>query len=233
MTAQDRPMIPEHTTVALAGGYGRLGLAVARQLLQETSVSVRLLGRDGARAEQAAAGLCSRFGRGRAAACRADARSADELIAALDGANPLVVCTTDAGHTAELARAVLAAGVDCVDLRYPQAILRDWRACEEDLREAGRCVLTQAGHLPGLPGIFLRYAHARNPRIRNVVLATAIRPRHPISVGAAAELVEELRACRSAVFAGWISSAALEDGCACRCSWKNSAGCRRTWGWTN
>lgn len=190
----------ESRTIAILGGYGRMGLAVARLLLQETNVRVRLMGRDRAKLDRAVSDLHSRFAPGRVTACVADAQNADGLIAAVNGANLLVVCTTGASRTAGIARAVLAGSVDCVDLRYPQSIVREWRVHESDVREAGLCVFTQTGHLPGLPGIFLRHAYAKNPFIRNVVMATAICPAQPLSVGAAEEMADELRDGESGFF---------------------------------
>jgi hypothetical protein len=196
----------EPLTVAILGGCGRMGLALARVLLQETNVSVRLAGRDRAKLDRAVSELGSSFVPGRVTVCIADARDAEGLAAAVRGARLLAVCTTGAGHTAGIIRSVLEAGVDCIDLRYPQSVAREWCAHEADVKRAGIRVFIQAGHLPGLAGIFLRHLHAKNALIRNVVMATAIRPSQSVSAGAAEEMVDELRDGESGVFAGgrWV-----------------------------
>lgn len=179
--------------VAVLGGYGRLGFALAEKMLRATDHRVRLIGRDAVHLGAAAEELSSSCARDRVDACVADAADVKSMCAALQGVDLLVVCIAGSNHTGTVERALIAAGADCVDLRYPRGVQEAWRARDGDLRSAGRRVFIHAGHLPGLPGLLVRRALTQSPSLHRLVLATAMSPQPPLSVGAAAELLDELR----------------------------------------
>jgi saccharopine dehydrogenase (NAD+, L-lysine-forming) len=136
----------------------------------------------------------------RAAARAADAADPSSLLRCLEGANLLVVCSPTTRHTAQVARIALRAGVDVLDIHYPQGILRSLKKMAPDLEAAGRCFITQAGFHPGLPSAFIRYAAREFTGLRRAVTAIAFRTRDTGSPDSARELVEEFRNYKAEVF---------------------------------
>lgn len=196
------PMARPTAAIAVLGGYGRVGFSVAELMLRATEHRVRLIGRDAMRLGAAADTLCSSCAPERVEVRVAEAADAESLQAALQGVELLVVCITGSGHIGTLEKAITTAGVDGVDLRYPRGVQEAWRARDGELRSAGRRVFLHAGHLPGLPGLLVRRALAVDPSLCRIRVATAMSPHPPISVGAAGELLAELRSSEPACFEG-------------------------------
>lgn len=177
-----------------------MGFSVAELTLRATEHRVRLIGRDARRLAVAAEALRSSCVRERVDVRVAEAADAESLCASLQGVELLIVCITGSGHIGTLERAITTAGVDGVDLRYPRGVQEAWRTRDGDLRSAGRRVFIHAGHLPGLPGLLVRRALAVDPSLCRIRVATAMSPHPPISVGAAGELLAELRSSEPACF---------------------------------
>lgn len=189
----------ERRRILILGGYGQLGRAVADLLANETEAELVICGRDLDKAEPVVRQLTSRFPGRVFSARRVDVAYAEETAAALAGVDLLVICTTDCGSGGDVLRAALRAGVDCVDLRYPQSLASEALSLRREVEQAGRCFFTQAGHLPGLASVLLRLAVEGNGGVRSAELATMIRLPAMTSAGAADEIVGIIRDLRREV----------------------------------
>jgi len=105
-------------TILILGGYGNTGLAIARLCLEHTDARLILAGRNQSRAVEAAAEINGEFtrkdptGEGfRVFGVGVDASNEDDLKRALVGGDLLVVASSTAKYTQEVASAALAVGV--------------------------------------------------------------------------------------------------------------------------
>ena len=184
----------------ILGGYGQLGRSVAALLAREREDEIIVCGRDLQRAEKTAGELSRKYPGRAVSAVRADAAYTEELVAVLADIDLVVVCTTECGSGRGVLEAAVRAGVDCVDLRYPQSLAGEARALQKDIEQAGRCFLIQAGHMPGLASVLLRLAAGGNGDAGMVELATAMRLPAMTSQGAAEEIVGIIRDLRREAF---------------------------------
>ena len=159
----------EHAILIL-GGYGMAGLPIVRLLLKHTSAPVVVAGRRLEKAEQTASQLNAEFPGGRVRGIRADAADPDSLAQALRGAGLVVDCTPTTAHVETTARAALAAGVDYLDILYGPRKLDILRGMADEIRQAGRCFITEAGYHPGLPSALVRYAAARLEGVETAIV---------------------------------------------------------------
>jgi saccharopine dehydrogenase (NAD+, L-lysine-forming) len=95
----------------------------------------------------------------------------------------------------EVARAALACGVDYLDIQYSSKKWARLRPFQERIRQAGRCFITEAGLLPGLPSALSRIAAVdfESTDTARVELCIQPDPAKPLTNEVLAELVEELR----------------------------------------
>lgn len=158
--------------VAILGGCGNAGGAVAELLVAHSRASVVLLCRDAARAEAGAARLAAVSGHPVAGAA-ADARDPAGLRRALASADLVIVASSTMNETAAIAAAVLDVGADWLDLNLSSpAKLAALRALEPRIADRGRCFITDGGVHPGVAGALVRWAAARIP-LRSAAVAAA------------------------------------------------------------
>jgi saccharopine dehydrogenase (NAD+, L-lysine-forming) len=149
--------------IAILGGYGNAGRAVAELLAAHTAADLLLLGRNAERAREAAAAIAARTGRAVSGA-GADAHDPAALQRALAGSDLTLVASSTLKHTAEVAAAVLVAGADWFDIGLSSAAkLAALRALEPRIRAQGRCFVTDGGVHPGVPGGLVRRAALQGP----------------------------------------------------------------------
>ena len=197
--------MPDVRTVLLLGGSGEAGRPLASLLLRETRARVIIAGRNLLRARAVADSLGRAFP-GRVSAAEVDAADPKSVVRAVMGVDLLVVAASVARHTAILADACMARGVDWFDLMYaPQreAVLAE-RA--DEIRDRGRCFITDGGLNPGLPAVLVRQAARYVDRLERADVAAYVgvdwRRVGPADA-TAEELVDALRAHESGV---------IEDG---------------------
>lgn len=190
--------------VALLGGYGTAGGAVADALVRETEVDLVLAGRDAGRAAAAAQALNGKHGGGRVSGRRADASDRASLAEVLRGAQIVVVASSTMRDCACVAEAALDAGTDYFDLQLSSprklAILR---ALAPRIERAGRCFITDGGYHPGIPAALVRYVALRFDALDSAVTAGVFRlpwRQHHFSAASVQEFTGELREHRPAFF---------------------------------
>lgn len=189
-----------NNTLLILGGYGEAGFAITRLLLQETDVQLILGGRNQEKAERTANQLNTEFSGARVQWRYANAADSNSLAAAIDGVDMLVVCSTTTQYVEQVARAALSAGIDYLDIYYPQQVISALKPLEPSILAAGRCFITQAGFHPGLLAPFVRYAASYFSQYRKAIIGMLMNVRHVGSLDSAAELVEGIGNYKAYVF---------------------------------
>lgn len=186
--------------VFLLGGYGGAGQPVARLLLARTDVRLIIAGRHAAPAEEFSTALNREFPGERVAARVVDAADAEALQKALSGVDLLLVCAPLTQLADRIARTALAAGVDYLDIYYPQKVVPAMQALAPDIAASGRCFMYQAGFHPGLLATLVREAATRFETIDRVRIGLAMNETHLGSDDSAREIVEGIADYESFVF---------------------------------
>jgi len=155
--------------IAILGASGNAGRAVARMLRGHTTHDLLLLGRSADRLERALsevrpAAPAAVGGAGSGAVDRAlvPTSGPSGLTSLLEGQDLLIVAAPLSADVAPWVRATLEADCDWYDLTLSvPAKWRALRALEPRALERGRCLVTDGGVHPGLPGALARLAAAR------------------------------------------------------------------------
>lgn len=145
--------------VALLGGYGMAGRALARMLAARGDCRIRI----GGRSLEKAAALCRTLPPGTAEPRRVDCTDQDSLDQFLNGADWLVMACA-ATWTDAAAEAALRNRCHWFDLQLSlPAKHQALRDREQRFKQAGLACVTDGGFHPGLPGTMVRRALARSP----------------------------------------------------------------------
>lgn len=162
-------------TFLILGGYGATGSLIAKCLLEQTDVQLILAGRNPERAEALADVLNGQYGSDRVSAMRVDAADPHDLRLAFDRADLVVVASSTAEYVETVARAVLEARIDYVDLQYSTAKIEALKAMQPQIEEAGCCFITEGGFHPGLPAALVRYAATHFDRLEKANVGSVIK----------------------------------------------------------
>lgn len=164
-------------TIFILGGYGNTGLPTADLLLRFSDARIVLAGRDLPRAQAAADRLNQAYTTDRVSAAAADASQPGALQAAFQAAQAdvVVVASSTAPYTDNIARAALEAGAEYLDVQISSEKLETLRALEPQMRAAGRCFITDGGFHPGLPAAMVRYAATRFDRLHTANVSSVIK----------------------------------------------------------
>ncbi len=141
----------------ILGGYGNAGRPLAQLLLQETDVKLVLAGRDLVKALALAANLNVRFDAHRVDGRYVDASDPALLDQAFKDVDMVIVASSTADYTKQVAGAALAAGIDYFDVIYSTHKLAVLQRLARPIEEAGLCFITDGGFHPGLPAALIRY----------------------------------------------------------------------------
>lgn len=162
--------------LAILGGYGNAGLALARLLLQWTDVYLRLAGRSLEKAQLAAQQLNASFSGDRVSGAYADASNPGSLQTLFRDADMVVVASSSADAAGTVAAEALHCGVDYFDilLSSPEKH-RALRRLQPEIQQQGRCFITDGGFHPGLPAAMIRYAARYFLTLRRARIAGLIR----------------------------------------------------------
>jgi Saccharopine dehydrogenase NADP binding domain len=160
------------TRIVVLGGYGLAGRAIVAGLVRTTAHEIVVAGRDLTRARAVARGVDG--GTGQVTATIGDARRPFEVARLLRPDDLLVVAASAPDALPELAAAAVDGGADYLDLWYSPSVSRAMRA---QMGSTSRCVVTQAGMQPGLPGLLGRYLCERVAGAARVHVAAVLRQR--------------------------------------------------------
>ena len=192
-----------HKTFLILGGYGGVGRSLVRLLLQETDVRLVLAGRTVEKAEATVAQFNSVFEGNRVAGMYADASDAASLKRALKGVDFVVVASSTARYAEAVARVVLEAGIDYLDLQYSTRKIAALKKLTPEIEKAGRCFITDGGFHPGLPAALVRYVAQYFDRLEKANAGSVIKYNFrelTIADSTACEFLEEINDFEPLVF---------------------------------
>lgn len=159
----------------LLGGYGNTGRHLARLLLQASDADLVIAGRNLSRAEGFAHELNQGYGSPRIFGIAADASNTYSLEQALKDVDLVVVASSTARYTREVANAALAAQVDYLDIQYSTTKITVLKELAGDIQNAGLCFITDGGFHPGLPAALIRYAAHGFDQLEAAIVASVIK----------------------------------------------------------
>jgi len=162
-------------TILVFGGYGGAGSAISRAVLEYTDADLIVAGRREEEARALAEGLNAKFPGGRAAWAHADASDPATLREPFGRADLVIDAATTVPFVEETARAALEARADYMDIHYPQEVVPVLAAIASEAEAAGVTLVTQAGFLPGLPSVLVRWAGAQFSDYRRARVSVAMR----------------------------------------------------------
>ena len=140
----------------ILGGYGNTGRPLAELLLQETAVTLVIAGRNIQKAQALAASLNERFAGERVLGQYVDASDPAILLEVFSGLDMVVVASSTAEYTGQVAGAALESGIDYFDVLFSTQKFAVLQAMAPQIEEAGLCFITDGGFHPGLPAALIR-----------------------------------------------------------------------------
>ena len=177
--------------VLILGGYGAAGIAIARLLLQETSLQLVLAGRDGARALDVATELASEYETGRVRGLGVDATDPGSLGDALRGCRLVIVCIPLEGIAEGAVRAAIKAGVDWIDISLGERKRQTLRDLEPEIERSGLCFITEAGAMPGLPSALVRLASEHFDQLHSAFVSGVMKEAG-LAPGSALDMIQQV-----------------------------------------
>lgn len=182
-------------TFLILGGYGNVGRVLTRLLLQETNVRLVLAGRNLEKAKAAADQFNNLFEGNRVTGMYADASDLENLRQIFKGVDFVVVASSTAKYTKEIARTALEAGCDYMDIHFGPKIYATLHSLAEAIKNAERCFITGGGFHPGLPAALIRYAGQYFNRMEKAIVGGVMNVEfrnYEISESTRIEFVEEV-----------------------------------------
>ena len=108
----------DNKKLLILGGYGNTGRPLADLLLQESTVNLVIAGRDEQKAQALATALNARFDGDRVSWKRVDASDQAILRESFAGLDMVVIASSTAEYTEQVAGAALESGIDYFDVLY-------------------------------------------------------------------------------------------------------------------
>jgi saccharopine dehydrogenase (NAD+, L-lysine-forming) len=189
--------------ILILGGYGNVGLAIARLLVSQKKLGIILAGRNGERAQRAAQQFNTEFKTDCFSGLRVDAASKESLIQAFRQVGMVVVASSTIEFTQIVAEAALESGIDYFDIQISAAAKRQaLEALQERVLSSGRCFITDGGYRPGIPAAMVRYAATQIPGLESAPVASVFQVKwkdYEFSPSSAAEFELDLKSFNSLV----------------------------------
>jgi saccharopine dehydrogenase-like NADP-dependent oxidoreductase len=182
-------------TFLILGGYGNVGRFLTQLLLQETDVKLVLAGRNFKKAKITAAQFNNLYEGNRVTGVYADASDAKNLRQIFKGVDFVVVASSTAKYTCEIATTALEAGCDYMDIHFGPKVYAKLHSLAEVIKNAKRCFITGGGFHPGLPAAIIRYAGQYFNRMETAVVGGVMNVdfrNYQISESSRIEFVEEV-----------------------------------------
>ncbi|MFH1088819.1 MAG: saccharopine dehydrogenase NADP-binding domain-containing protein [Candidatus Uhrbacteria bacterium] len=161
-------------TILILGGYGGTGKLICRWLLKETEASIIIAGHDIKKAEELCDKLKQEFPTKNIFAIFVDVLNYDSLISAFKNASLVIDATTVINCVQNITKAALEAKVDYLDFHFEQKVFSELKTLSQEIKDSGRCFITQAGFHPGLPSAFVRYVAPQFDELKKAIVGTAM-----------------------------------------------------------
>jgi len=164
----------DNKKLLILGGYGNTGRPLAEHLLQSTTATLVIAGRNEQKAQALAGELNQRFDGERVSSQRVDASDPVSLRQSFTGLDMVVVVSSTAEYTKQVATAALEAGIDYFDVILSTEKYAILQAMTPKIEEAGLCFITDGGFHPGLPAAIIRHLapsfdHLDSARVGSVI----------------------------------------------------------------
>ncbi|CAI9413957.1 hypothetical protein ANOBCDAF_03079 [Pleomorphomonas sp. T1.2MG-36] len=197
-------------TIAILGGAGNTGRRLARLLARGGDCDLRLMGRNKAAVDDAAARIAAETG-APLVGIRADSSDGAGLLSALSGVDLVVSATSATRNAPTVASAALRLGIDYFDIHLSSAAKwKALRANEADILRHGLQFVSDGGFHPGLPAAMIRRLSAGIELTHAPVYASfnVDWSRLSFGPGAAEDFIGELREMDPSVFRDgrWVRS---------------------------
>jgi saccharopine dehydrogenase (NAD+, L-lysine-forming) len=149
--------------ILILGGYGNLGLPVARYLAKkDRDYHIILAGRDLQKAERASVIIKTETGFQSISGQKVDASDPESLDGALSGADMVIVASSTLKYVENVASAAIKAGADYFDAQLSSPSKLDYlRKIEPKIKSSGRIFITDGGFHPGLLAAIVRWAEIK------------------------------------------------------------------------
>jgi saccharopine dehydrogenase (NAD+, L-lysine-forming) len=180
----------------ILGGYGNTGRCLAELLLKYSDAHLILAGRNLEKAEVAALALNKKDKKPRIEALKLDAADPYALRHAFKGVDMVVVASSTARYTDNIASEALKVGIDYFDVVFSIEKLKVLKKYEERIKEAGLCFITEGGFHPGLPALMVRHMAAELDKLTQARVGSVIQIEWKtleMSDATTIEMIEEFR----------------------------------------
>ena len=167
----------ENITLLVLGGYGGTGKVFCRYLLKETGVNIIVAGRRLEKCEELSEQLHAEFAQERISTRYVDASDVESLRKAFHDINFVLVAATTTKWAKQIAEAALEANIDYLDIYFQQDVYPVLETMQQQIKDAGRCFITQAGFHPGLPAVYIRKGSQYFDRYDKAIIAFAMNAR--------------------------------------------------------
>jgi len=175
----------------IVGGSGLAGGYIASAVLDSTDASVVLGARDEARLRAAIARPEQQFAE-RVSTTLLDASEPESLKRAFDGVDAVLVAAQTNRYGAQIARAALDCGTDVIDITYTPGVEHPMQPLSAEAEASKRCLVTDAGLLPGLAAFLVRLIGGRMDRLDTAFVGAVIHPNEVWPHESMVEVVEAL-----------------------------------------
>lgn len=193
-------------TFLILGGYGNVGRLVAELLLQETSVTLVLAGRNLDKAHNEAERLNQKFTGQRVSTCWVDAADLNSLKTAFAKIDFVVVTASTIKYIVNVAEIALATGIDYLDVQLSTLEkMNALKSLESDIIKSGCCFITDGGFHPGMIATLVRQAslYLDSGSLEKAWVASVIQldwKKLEFSEATLVEFVEELKQMQPLIF---------------------------------
>ncbi|MGA9398620.1 MAG: saccharopine dehydrogenase NADP-binding domain-containing protein [Anaerolineaceae bacterium] len=158
----------------ILGGYGNTGKYLAELLFKYSSADLVIAGRNLEKARQLAGEFNKPDKKQRVTAIQLDAADPFALRQAFKGMDMVVVASSTARYTDNIASEALKVGIDYFDVVFSNEKVRVLKAYEEKINKAGLCFITEGGFHPGLPALMVRHLadefdHLKQARVGSII----------------------------------------------------------------
>ncbi|MGB8253730.1 MAG: saccharopine dehydrogenase NADP-binding domain-containing protein, partial [Anaerolineaceae bacterium] len=158
----------------ILGGYGNTGKYLAELLYKYSSVDLVIAGRNLEKARQLAGEFNKPDKKQRVTAMQLDAADPFALRQAFKGMDMVMVASSTARYTDNIAGEALKVGIDYFDVVFSNEKVRVLKAYKEKINKAGLCFITEGGFHPGLPALMVRHLadeidHLKQARVGSII----------------------------------------------------------------
>lgn len=162
--------------ILILGGYGRAGNEIADLLVQHTSVTVTLAGRQLAQAQASATQLNQNHHTQRVKGIAVDITQPPAVAAAFADCDLVIMAVPFRGDAAEIVlTTALEAGIDYIDINTDSGKHAIFAQQRDRIQHSQQIFLTEAGIIPGCPSVLVRWAIENSNNLKSFTVGSLMR----------------------------------------------------------